>query len=46
MRRREFIAFVATVAWSVDGSAQEVRKIARIGILGFGGPGEPWVASA
>jgi len=37
VRRREFIAFVggATVAFPLGGAAQEVRKVARIGILGF-----------
>src|SRR5262245_3973774 len=45
MKRRDFIVRVGgvAVAWPVGGAAQEVRKVVRIGILGFGGPGEPWV---
>src|SRR5262245_20671320 len=44
MRRRDFIALIGgvAVAWPLGSAAQEVRKFARIGILGFGGPGEPW----
>jgi putative ABC transport system substrate-binding protein len=45
MKRRDFIALVGgvVIAWPLGGAAQGVRKVVRIGILGFGGPGEPWV---
>src|SRR5262249_51523048 len=37
MRRRDFLTLVrgVTVAWPLGGAAQDVHKVARIGILGF-----------
>jgi putative tryptophan/tyrosine transport system substrate-binding protein len=41
MNRREFIALVGGVVWTVPARAQELNRVARIGFLAAGGAADP-----